>query len=90
MEGYKFDCHGKLFKAPAVSIGGWWKSGAPAVKPAGSSATRAGWCSACRRSTTAPTDSSIANTAPRTVPRRGEPVTTPYAPPSGGQGRGLR
>ena len=70
--------------------GGWWKSGVPAVRPAESSATRAEWCSACRRSTTAPTGPSTANTAPRIVPRWGEPVTTPCAPPSGGQGRGLR
>lgn len=70
--------------------GGWWKSGVPAVKPAGSSATTPGWCSACRRSTTAPTGLSTANTALRIAQRPGEPVTTQYAPPSGGQGHGLR
>ena len=70
--------------------GGRWKSGVPAVRLAENSATRAEWCSACRRSTTAPTGPYTANTAQRIGLKWGEPVTTPCALPSGGQGRGLR
>lgn len=77
-------------KSVPVSSGGWWTSGVPVARPAGSSATRPERCSACRRCTTAPTRRCTANTAPRTDPRPGEPAITPHAPPSGGQGRGLR
>lgn len=74
----------------AVLTGGWRRSGVRAVKPAGSSVTRPGWCSACRRNIMEPTSPCTANTAPKTVQTPGGPVTTPYVWPSGGQGRGLR
>lgn len=74
----------------AVLTGGRRRSGVPAVKPAGSSVTRPGWCSACRRNIMEPTSSCTANTAPKTVQTPGDPVTTPYVRPSGGQGHGLR
>lgn len=74
----------------AVLTGGWRRSGVHAVKPAGSSVTRQGWCSACRRNIMEPTSPCTANTAPKTVQTPGDPVTTPYVRPSGGQGHGLR
>lgn len=74
---------------PSVA-GGWWRSGVRAVKPVESLDTRPEWCSACRPSRTAPTGPSAAKTAPRSVPRPGEPVTTRCALLSGGRGRGLR
>lgn len=77
-------------KVPVLLSGGWWRSGVPAARRAGSWATRPEPCSACKPSTTAPTGPSTASTAPRNVPRRGEPAITRFAPHSGGRGPGPR